>query len=69
MLSSFVDTVALEDYYKVEKKQNIRGQHFVVSLTTPTKRVVVAVEDEKLYHLFAFFLQAQIKLRDEYIGQ
>ena len=60
--------IALNAWFRIEKKYNERGKPFVCVVTTPGRQVYVATNDEKIFHLFTFFMQVQIKLKDELEG-
>ena len=42
-----------------------KGEKFVCRLIAEEKRWLVAFQEDKLFHLFAFFVQTQTKLREE----
>ena len=48
----------------------MRGKENVCQLTTEDgKTLFLAAEDEKIFHLFVFFVQTQTRLREEYEGE
>lgn len=59
----------LSSLYRVEKRPAMKGKPFVCRIMTESKQLVLATEDEKIFHLLVFFMQTQIKIKDELEGE
>ena len=57
--------ISLRSPYTIEKLYMHKGEKFVCRLIAEEKRWLVAFQEDKLFHLFAFFVQTQTKLREE----
>ena len=58
----------LSSLYRVEKRPAMKGKPFVCRITTGSKQLMLATDDEKIFHLLVFFVQTQIKIKDELEG-
>ena len=58
----------LSSLYRIEKRPAMKGKPFVCQIVTGNKQLVLATEDEKMFHLLVFFVQAQTKIKDELEG-
>ena len=61
--------VSLQPQFWVERKYNVRGKEHVCQVTTEGRKVVVAADDEKILHLFSFFIRIQCRIRDDLEGE
>ena len=53
----------------VKKRLEYQGRHHVCEvITANSKLLLLSTEEEKIFHLLTFFLQTQIKLREESEG-
>ena len=70
----FVQHVCISGYlklsslYRIEKRPAMKGKPFVCEIVSESVQLVLASEDEKMFHLFVFFLQTQTKIKDELEG-
>jgi len=53
----------------VKKRPEYQGRNNVCEVITASSKILLlSTEEEKIFHLLAFFLQTQIKLREESEG-
>ena len=65
----FSGYLKLSSLYRIEKRPAMKGKPFVCEIVSESVQLVLASEDEKMFHLFVFFLQTQTKIKDELEGK
>ena len=56
----------LDIWFMVTKRSEYRGRRHICEVNTgTTKPLILSTEEENMFHLLSFFLQTQIKLREE----
>ena len=64
----FSGAVELYPAFQLDKRGECYGRNNVCQISTDTEQLVLSTEDEKIYHLFSFFIQTQAQLRETLEG-